>query len=90
MIVACDVTQEENDVGQLGPMVARCEEQAGRRPNELLADAGYWSEENAKLEDENTQLFIATKKDWKQRKELREKGPPRGPIPKGVTPTDLT
>ena len=28
--------------------------------------------------------MIATTKDWKQRKELREKGPPRGRIPKGI------
>jgi transposase len=89
VIVAQDVTQDENDVHQLGPMVARCEEQAGQRPTELLADAGYWSEENAKLEDEHTEFFIATKKDWKQRKALREKGPPRGRIPKDAPPRDL-
>lgn len=89
VIVAWDVTQEENDVGQLGPMLARCEEQAGRKPDEVLADAGYWSEENAKLEEKHTELFIATKKDWKQRKALREKGPPRGRIPKDATPRDL-
>jgi len=29
--------------------------------------------------------LIATTKDWKQRKELREKGPPRGRIPKGIS-----
>jgi transposase len=89
VIVACDVSQQENDVHQLGPMVARCEEQAGQRPAELLADAGYWSEENAKLQDEHTEYFIATKKDWKQRKALREKGPPRGRISKDATPRDL-
>jgi len=42
--VAEDVTQEENDLKQLVPMLDRCEEQAGRRPDEVLADAGYWSE----------------------------------------------
>jgi transposase len=89
VIVAQDVTQEENDVHQLGPMLVRCEEQAGQKPTQLLADAGYWSEENAKLEDEHTEFFIATKKDWKQRKGLREKGPPRGRIPKDATPRAL-
>ena len=88
VIVACDVTQEENDVNQLKPMLDKCEEQAGERPKELLADAGYWSETNVELEDENTELFIATKKDWKQRKELMEKGAPRGPIPKNATARD--
>lgn len=67
VIVAQDVTQEENDKRQLAPMLGRCEEQAGKRPKELLADAGYWSEENAKLEEEGTELFIATEKDAKRR-----------------------
>jgi len=85
VIVAQDLTQEENDVRQLGPMLERCEQQAGARPGELLADAGYWSEENAKLESEETELFIATTKDWKQRKAMREAPPPRGRIPKGLS-----
>ena len=85
VIVAQGLTQEENDVRQLGPMLKKCEEQAGARPDELLADAGYWSEENAKLESEETELFIATTKDWKQRKAMREAPPPRGRIPKGLS-----
>lgn len=84
VIVAQDVTQEENDRGQLGPMLERSEEQAGRRPGACSADAGYWSEENAGLEDERTELFVATTKDWKQRKALKEQGPPRGRIPKDL------
>jgi len=88
VIVAQDLTQEENDVRQLGSMLKRCEEQAGRRPDELLADAGYWSEENAKLASEETELFIATTKDWKQRKAMREAPPPRGRIPKGLSVRD--
>ena len=88
VIVAQDLTQEENDVKQLGPMLARCEEQAGTRPDELLADAGYWSEENAKLESVETELFIATTKDWKQRKAMRDAPPPRGRIPKGLSARD--
>jgi transposase len=88
VIVAEDVTQEENDVKQLGPMLDRCEEQAGQRPEEMLADAGYWSEDNARLEDERTELFVATTKDWKQRKAQRERGAPRGRIPKDATPKE--
>ena len=85
VIVAQDLTQEENDVRQLGPLLKKCEEQAGRRPDELLADAGYWSEENAKLGREETELFVATTKDWKQRKAMREAPPPRGRIPNGLS-----
>jgi len=53
----------------------------GKRPEKALADAGYWSNANAQLADEQTELFIATTKDWKRRKELREADPPRGRIP---------
>ncbi|HWV57519.1 MAG TPA: IS1182 family transposase [Longimicrobiales bacterium] len=84
VIVAQDVTEEENDVGQLGPMLERCEAQAGRRPDACLADAGYWSEENAALEDDRTELFVATTKEWKQRKAQREQGAPRGRMPKSL------
>lgn len=88
VIVACDVTQEENDVRQLEPMLNKCEAQAGRRPEDLLADAGYWSEANAKLQTDETELFIATTKDWKRRKALRDAGSPRGRIPKNATVKD--
>ena len=89
VIVAQDVTQEENDVQQLAPMLKSCEKQAGHRPDELVADAGYWSEDNAGLENEQTELFIATRKEWKQRKALREKGPPRGRIRKDTSPKEM-
>lgn len=89
VIVAQDVTAEANDVGQLEPLLERCEGANGRRPEQMLADAGYWSEANAGLEDNQTELFIATTKDWKRRKELREKGPPRGRIPDDYGPKEL-
>ena len=55
-----------------------------------LADAGYWSEANIRAcsRPEMPELLIATTKDWKQRKMLREKGCPRGRIPKGLSPWD--
>ena len=42
-------------------------------------------EENAKLESGETELFIATTKDWKQRKAMREAPPPRRRIPNGLS-----
>mgnify|MGYP000935686603 CR=1 FL=1 len=84
IIVAADVTQDENDVKQLAPMLARIEEQAGARPKQLLADAGYFSEANLG-EGKDTELFIATKKDAKRRAELRTMRPPKGRIPKAAT-----
>jgi transposase/IS5 family transposase len=88
VIVAHMVTQDEVDFGQLQPMLECCDVQAGQRPQQCIADAGYWSEANAALEDDATELFIATTKDWKQRKALREEGPPRGRIPKDLPPRE--
>lgn len=72
VIVAQGLTQEENDQHQLAPMLAACEEQAGRAPDELLADAGYGIEENLRLETERTEFFVATQKDCKMRKALAD------------------
>ena len=87
IIVAVGVTQEANDVQQLEPMLqtmAHTLEAAGieDRPNAGLADAGYWSEANIRACSwpDMPELLIATTKDWKQRKMLREKGCPRGRI----------
>ncbi|MDA1219678.1 MAG: IS1182 family transposase [Chloroflexi bacterium] len=91
IIVAMGVTQEENDKHQLTPMLQtlqRTLEAAGiaERPRVVLADAGYWSETNVTAETclEGAELLIATTKDWKQRKAARERGCPRGRIPKGL------
>jgi Tfp pilus assembly protein PilV len=86
VIVAQDVTTDANDVQQLKPMLEICEEVNDKRPERALADAGYWSNANAQVADEQTELFIATTKDWKRRKELREADPPRGRIPDSYGP----
>lgn len=88
VIVTEHVTSEANDVGQLELLVEGCEEVNGRVPEDLLADAGYWSEENLEKLPEGTEPFIATTKDWKRRKALREEGPPRGRIPKDYGPKE--
>jgi len=95
IIVAVGVTQEANDVQQLKPMLDTMErtlEAAGieERPETALADAGYWSEANATggSGPGGPQLLIATTKDWKQRKLLRQQGCPRGRIPRDLSPRD--
>ena len=88
VIVACELTQDENDVGQLEPMLDRCAAQAGELPDELLADAGYWSESNVPGRSDPPELFIATTKDRKQRQALRDAPPPRGRIPKKLSARD--
>lgn len=88
VIIAQAVTSDANDTQQLEPMLEECERVTDAVPAKLLADAGYWSEANAALETNQTELFIATTKDWKRRKELREADPPRGPIPDAYGPKE--
>jgi len=95
IIVAVGVTQEANDVQQLEPMLQAMGHTLAAagiadRPKAGLADAGYWSEANIRACScpEMPELLIATTKDWKRRKLLREKGCPRGRIPKGLSPRD--
>lgn len=94
IIVAAEVTQEENDVHQLHPMLAKTKENlaaAGCREEIAAADAdaGYWSEANIRQSDpQGPELFIATTKDWKQRKALREQPAPHGRIPANLSPRE--
>jgi len=92
IIIAAELTMEENDVKQLIPMIEKAEENiAALEFNDetigiVLADAGYCSDtnmENAK--PDGPECIVATKKDWKQRQALRETEPPRGRIPEKLT-----
>ncbi|MGH9893072.1 MAG: IS1182 family transposase, partial [bacterium] len=85
LIVAADVTQECNDVHQLNPMLEQVKQNTGKRPKRGVADAGYWSEDEVKRASKRVDVFVATTKDWKQRKALQDAGPPRGRIPKGLS-----
>ncbi len=68
-----DLTQEENDQGQLEPILTACVQQAGQAPEQLLADAGYNSEANACLKEQElfaqTELYICQQKENKERQE---------------------
>jgi transposase len=92
IIVAADVTTQENDVGQLHPMLAATaiELQAAGVEDAVgaaLVDAGYCSEENLERADpDGPELFVATRKDWKQREQMRQAPPPRGRIPGHLGP----
>lgn len=94
VILAAELTQEANDVQQLHPMLKQAQaslEQIGAEATieKATADAGYWSEENATHSSpEGPELYVATTKDWKQRKAMREEPPPRGRIPKDLSPKE--
>jgi Transposase DDE domain len=94
IILAADVTNQANDVHQLVPMIAKTlammeavsGEEVGLGTG--LFDAGYWSEGNAATETAECEYLIATTKDWKQRKAMRDALPPRGRMPKGMSARD--
>jgi transposase len=94
IIVATAVTQEENDIHQLHPMLTQAQAnlQAIAHPQAImiaLTDAGYCSEANlTEADPAGPELLIAPNKDWNQRKALREQPPPRGRCPKGLTARD--
>jgi len=94
IIVVAEVTQDENDQKQYHPMLEQAAanlDAAGvnRKIGACLADAGYWSQATVEACSENgPEPLIATTKDWKQRKAMRERPPPRGRIPAGLDPRD--
>jgi transposase len=86
LIVGQAVTQDTNDKHQLMPMITTIEQQSGATPVQLLADAGYCSDENlAAVADTTIDAFIATRK----QKHGERPGPcPRGPLPKAAKRVD--
>ena len=88
MIVGQAVTEAANDKQQLKPMTELIEQQSGQRPEAILADNGYCSEENlehlesAEEAEHKIEGFIATGKQKHGEHRLPAK---RGPLPKGAT-----
>ena len=83
LIVGQWVTQAANDKQQLVPLVEKIEEQSGQKPQGVVTDSGYCSEENLKyLNKRRIEGFVATEKvTHGQRREPCK----RGPLPKGAT-----
>jgi transposase len=88
LIVGQTVTEAANDKEQLQPMVEAIEQQSGQRPEGILADSGYCSDENleylesAEQPERKIEGFIATGKQKHGEHRLPAK---RGPLPKGAT-----
>ena len=95
IVLAHDVTQDANDVELYQPMLSTlagtlCAAGVTATAADItaavelmLADAGYWSEENAAAPGPDR--LIATLKDYKQRRAAREAGSSTGPPPDGAT-----
>jgi transposase len=91
LIVGQRVTEAANDKEQLQPMVEAIEVQSGQRPQAILADSGYCSDENleylesAGKRERKIEGYIATgkQKHGEHRQPCR-----RGRIPQGATRID--
>jgi transposase len=80
-IVGQTVTPAANDKQQMAPLVQAIQEQSGQKPEEVLADSGYCSEENLKyLTKKRIEGFVATEK---QKHGERRAPCKRGPLPRG-------
>ena len=83
LIVGQQVTQAANDKQQLVPLLEKIKEQSGQKPQGVLTDSGYCSEENLKyLNKRKIEGFVATGK--QKHNERREPCKP-GPLPKGAS-----
>ena len=83
VIVAADVTQQANDKQQLVPMVNRIEDNLGEIPDSVLADAGYFSEDNVEFLTRNfIEPFIP-------RNRVKHTDPPQA-APRGRIPNDTS
>jgi transposase len=80
LIVGQRVTQAANDKQQMVPLVEAIEKQSGQKPEGVLADNGYCSDENLKyLARKRMEGFVAT---GKQKHSQRREPCKRGPLPR--------
>ncbi|MGC4192631.1 MAG: transposase, partial [Thermomicrobiales bacterium] len=91
IIVAAEVTDEHNDLGQLHPMIeatgtSLAEAGIDESPEKLLADAGYASEANfAALDEGDPDCYVATRN---MKKNPTRRTGRRGPLKKDATLVD--
>jgi len=86
IIVAAETNNKPTDKGQAEPMMAKVEENAGRLPNQMSADAGYFSSETVTtLTKMGIDVYIPPNRishtDFRQPS-------PRGRIPSGLSVAD--
>lgn len=71
MIANIEVVSQENDKGQLQPMVEKIEKEIGIRPEEVLADAGYYvmSQIECLENEKGVNCFVAINHNQEQTKD---------------------
>jgi len=91
LIIAADVTNEQNDKKQLIPMLDKAKESlmavslTEETIGAVLADAGYCSDENLKKLPEGKTRFLINTVNERERRQGKDAKPPRGRIPQGLT-----
>ncbi len=94
IILAAEVTQQENDVRQLHPMIEATKRNLDplsgeHRIETVLADAGYCSEENLKrAETTDQKLLVAVCKDHKLRQAQKNDPATLEPLPDSASHTE--
>lgn len=84
VIVATRLSNQSADAPAFGPMLDEIEANCGQRPDQVLADAGYFSDDNVTAAaDRDVDALIAT---GRLKHHETPAAAPRGPIPKNATP----
>jgi hypothetical protein len=79
VIVAVGVSDQPVDVEPLEPILQRITTTAGALPDVMTMDAGYWSEDNAKVcADQGIDAYISTAR----MSHAQALPPKRGPLPR--------
>ncbi len=85
VIVATTLDAAATDTGALPALVDQVETNTGRRPKQLLADAGYASDANlAHLDARSIDAYVAVRREHHG---AQPPAPPRGRIPSGLNRT---
>jgi transposase len=86
IIVAAEVTNQPSDKGQATPMIQEVKENTGELPQEMSADAGYFSsDEVTKLANAGIDTYVPPDKTYHTSKILAA---PRGRIPESLSVVD--
>jgi len=74
IIVAQEVSTQANDVGQLAPLLAQAEATCGEQPGQVLADGGYFAQEQvAALEEKGIEVYVPVPEEGLGRMRWEEK-----------------